>query len=380
MTRNIDARLKKLKDRRSGIDRLGRLSPDEQLSVLLKSLTPEKWQSRARETPYTKYALGAMQAVDADYTRISIETAERVAKQLYDGLIASDILVEHRLQGSVPLDVHIRGVSDVDLLTIDANFRTYSSSGARSLAGQYTLSPKTSIDVLTALRRAAEQILKSKYPKAKVDTSGSKAINVSGGSLPRPVDVVPSHWFDTNDYQLSGREDDRGVAILNDKIPETIDNWPFLHIKRVEDQCRGCIGGIRKAIRLCKNVKADAEEEGTGISLPSFDITAIMYHADKSALIAGYVHELNILVETQRHLDELYQNPSKANSLRVPDGSRFIFDKPEKRAGLLRLSSEIDDLLLEVAKEQNSDLRRPNTLSFATARTALSNIWIPDAA
>jgi O-acetyl-ADP-ribose deacetylase (regulator of RNase III) len=46
-----------------------------------------------------------MQAVSADYTRVSIETADRIANQLSK----ANLNVEFRLQGSVPLDVHIKG-------------------------------------------------------------------------------------------------------------------------------------------------------------------------------------------------------------------------------------------------------------------------------
>src|SRR5260221_12804698 len=153
---------------------------------------------RAANQSHTRYALGAMQEVDADYTRISRETAERVGAQLKTGLTNAGISADFRLQGSVPLNVHIRGVSDVDLLALDAGFMTYSTTGVLSQQGHYTAAAgtRTAIEALSTLRAEAEKILKNKYPAATVDTSGGKAINISGGSLPRPVDVVPSHWHD----------------------------------------------------------------------------------------------------------------------------------------------------------------------------------------
>jgi hypothetical protein len=50
------------------------------------------------------------------------------------------------------------------------------------------------------------------------------------------------------------------------------------------------LGGLKKAIRLCKNVRSDAEH---AIALPSFDIAALMYHANKPSLTIGYIYELN---------------------------------------------------------------------------------------
>jgi hypothetical protein len=262
-------------------------------------------------------------------------------------------------------------------LTLDRNFYVYDRTGQRAQLGQYT-SPtsKTSIGVLTDLRNRAENTLKEKYPAAVVDTSGGKAISISGGSLQRPVDVVPAHWYDTAAYQASLAPHDRAITIFDKKKIETIDNWPFQHLKRIHDLDTALRGGLKRAIRLCKNVKADAESEGASITLPSFDIAAAMCHADQAALGIGYIYELAVLAETQRHLDYLTLNTDHAKTLRTPDGSRLIFDTPEKLAGLRRLSIEIDDLVLEVAREQSYLLRGQQSPSLSDSRKILSESYI----
>jgi hypothetical protein len=219
-------------------------------------------------------------------------------------------------------------------------------------------------------------VLSSAYPAASVDTSGGKAIKISGGSLARPVDVVPSHWHDTIDYQATGLEHDRGVTILDKNVPTTVKNLPFLHIKKITERCGAVVGSLRKAIRLCKNVKADAESEGQEIRLSSFDIAATMYHANQAALLNGAVYELAILAETQRHLDYLYNQQDYARTLLVPDGSRAIFDSAEKFVGLYRLSIEMDDLLREVAKEQSRQLRISTSPSFEDFRRSITSAYI----
>jgi hypothetical protein len=379
MARNIGNRLNQLSKRRTGMDRLNRIALDSQIEAITKSALQESWQKRATNQSYTRYALGAMQEVDADYTRISRETAERVGAQLKTGLASAGISADFRLQGSVPLNVHIRGVSDVDLLALDAGFMTYSTTGVLSQQGHYTgaAGTRTAIEALSTLRAEAEKILKNKYPAATVDTSGGKAINISGGSLPRPVDVVPSHWHDGHAYQVSRQEHDRSVTILNKKVPTTIDNLPFLHIKLIQERCETTLGGLRKAIRLCKHVKADAIEEGTAINYPSFDIAATMYHADINALQMGYFYELRILGEVQRFLDQLYHDEPFAKSLRVPDDSRIIFDTQEKYEGMKRLSSEIDDLIKEVAKEQVPLLHTTEGHFLKPSRDAIWSIQVP---
>lgn len=349
---NIDVRLSRLSNRRRGFDRLSALSENAQYEVIAKALTDEAYQQRAAGKPNTRYALGAMQEVDAEYTRISVEEATRVGNQLATGLRTAGISPAFRLQGSVPPNIHIRGVSDVDLLVLDIGFLTNDPAGLRARAGAYVTLPGTALAGLQSLRRAAEDVLETAFPKAKVDRSGSKAIKLTGGSLRRPVDVVPSHWHDTAEYQRSGAECDRGVKILDTSGPRSLLNLPFKHIRKIDAQDSACLGGLKKAIRLCKNIKADAAEDGTEIKLPSFDIAAIMYHARVGSLAAGIGSELAILAESRRHLDALARNLSMAVTLRTPDDSRYILDTAEKQTALVRLSIEVDNVSEAVAREQ----------------------------
>jgi hypothetical protein len=321
-------------------------------------LEVEDWEKRGTSNQrWTRYAIGVMQPVGAKYTQVSEQTGEKVANQLRDRLAKAGINAEFELQGSVPLNVHIKRVSDVDVLAITTSFKTYHPQGARALQGEYrNPSSRTAEGVLSELRLQVETDLVAAFPAATVDKSGAKAVKVSGGSLPRSVDVVPAHWYDTKEYQSSNRKADRTVTIYNKRTGETIDNQPFLHIDRVATRCDTTHGGLRKSIRLCKSVKADSDRD---IQLSSFDIAAIMYHADMSALRVGQFADLAVLAETQRHLDALWQDPLRAGQLRVPDGSRLIFDDPKKRDWLLQLSIEMDDLLQSVYDEN-----APTLLTF----------------
>jgi len=170
--------------------------------------------------------------------------------------------------------------------------------------------------------------------------------------------VVPSHWHDTVDYQASRREPDRGIQILDKPVPASVLNMPFRHIERINQHDALARSGLKKAIRLLKNVKADAVEEGSKIPLPSFDIAAAMWHADLTALAAGSVYELAIVAEATRHLDHLARNTAFAKTLMVPDGSRPIFNTPEKVEALIQLSLEMDDLALQIGREQERLLQQ----------------------
>lgn len=380
MARNIESRLKALKARRSGSDRISRIATASQISVLADSLLTEAYQKRSSK-PYTQYALGSMQEVKPDYTRVSIETAERVAKQIVEALASEGFDLACELQGSVPCNLHIRGVSDVDLLILDTAFYTYDSTGQAARAGWYN-SPinYTPVSALLKLRKRIEEVLPLKFPAADVDTKGRKAVAISGGSLARPVDVVPSHWHNTADYQRTYLKEDRGVRILDKIALTTIGNMPFKHIKQITDQDIAALRSLKKAIRLCKHVKNDAIDEGKSIPFSSFDLAATMYHANIPALRVGAGYELAILAETQRHLDALTCNPSSARILMVPDGSRRIFDTDEKLDGLRALSIEIDDLSREVAKEHSVLLEMFGQPSLSDSRSTLEKAYIADIA
>lgn len=377
MARNIDRRLQSLNSRRRGTDRVSRITRDAAQEVLVNSLKAESYVARAPTQRNTRYVLGAMQAVSPDYTRISIEEAQRVGAQLKTGLAKQAIWVDFRLQGSVPCDIHIRGVSDVDLLVLDERYVHYDTSGIRSLRSGYA-SPVSydTLQALQQLRRESEAILIAAFPAATVDTTGSKAINLSGGSLRRPVDVVPSNWFDTSDYQSSGAEADRGVHILNKAVPERVLNLPFRHIQRIGVRDAQCRGGMKKAIRLCKNVKADAIEEGTRIELSSFDLASALWHADLGALDVGADRELAILAEATRFLDFLARNLPYAATLQVPDGSRTIFNTAVKQEALIRMSLEMDDLALEVSREQ-AGLVESSNINSAQIADYLRRAYVP---
>ncbi|MBD9563980.1 hypothetical protein [Pseudomonas sp. PDM09] len=377
MARNIENRLSGLRSRRSGTDRLNKASAFDSAQIIANSLSLENYEKRTTGKPYTRYAIGSMQEVDEQYTKISIGEAERVGKQLNTGLTELGFSVNFRLQGSVPCNIHIRGISDVDLLVLDEAFFTYDRTGQTSRLGLYN-SPisYTPLSALQLLRNQSELILVKQFPAVDVDTTGGKAITLTGGSLRRPVDVVPSHWHNTEDYQTTNKEVDRAIYILDKNIPTSVFNKPFKHIDKITNKDIMTLGGLKKSIRLCKHIKADAVKEGTNINLPSFDIAATLWHADASALISGFTNELAILVETKRHLTFLHNNRSHAQSLRTPDDTRLIFDSDSKFKGLELLLAEVNDLALEVAKEQNHSLLQ-GTYSWGTVDETLRNSKLP---
>lgn len=128
MPRDYTQRLKNLKARRQGLDSPVEMFAESAFERLQKSESYEKrdWRGAVR------YALGAMQQVDPAYTKVGLEEAERVGKSLATSLTHHGINIEIALQGSVPLNVHTRGGSDVDILALHTGFFTYDGSGQQA--------------------------------------------------------------------------------------------------------------------------------------------------------------------------------------------------------------------------------------------------------
>ena len=305
----------------------------------------ERYQKRATQ-PAIQYALGAMQEVDPNYTRVSIEEGQRVAGHVKDGSIRN---VTVRMQGSVPLNTHIRRASDVDMLAINEGFFNYDRSGSK--ASYYASYPDFSIpgaQEMASFRKECEDILTTRFYAAKVDTSGAKAIKVSEGSVVRKVDVVPANWYYGSDFQSTGLEQDKEIQIYNKETGERPKNHPFKFMHQVEVKDAVTQAGVKKSVRMLKNVKNDSSSE---IDLSSYDITSVVWNMPNEWLNLAGAHDLTILANTQAYLEYLINRPDYTKNLNTPDGSRKAIDTAEKMTALNRLSAEVTNLAQAVYEE-----------------------------
>jgi hypothetical protein len=345
---NYADKLKRLKDRRQGFySRDGTYNATGAIvAELLNELRTEKFE-KLSEPVSVKYAVGAMQAVDTDYTAKSYEEGNRIRERLREGFANTNIPVAFEYQGSVPLDVHVRGNSDVDLLLLHDGFVT-ADAALWAPPSSYTPIPGTAVSSLQQLRSEAIEILDRRYPEAKVDRTGSKAITISGGSLKRSVDVVPAHWHDSVLWKHMNDLQYRDVYILDSKEQIRLNNKPFKHIHEVKTRCMKFNGALRKAVRLLKNVRYDSSKK---IKLSSYDITSLAWHMSDASLTIPYGLDLLLVERVREHLMRLVAFPVSSKTLLVPDGSRKILDTDDKYDELLKLYSEIEQLSKDIASE-----------------------------
>ncbi len=369
---DFNKRLASLKDRRQGsreraifestMDSLGK----SRAIILGQDMRPHEMYETLKESDSIKYAIGAMAPVDEKSTKVSISEGQRVANSLIKSLAVRDIYATSRLQGSVALNIHIEGHSDVDMLIIKQDIIQVQHPSIISYSD--ASDPRTMEDIIRELRLKSEEILPSNFPKTKVDCSGNKSIVMSEGSLVRKVDVVPASWYDTHDYQRSKTETDRGIKIYHKADHQLILNLPFKHIKLISVKDESYNGNLRSIIRLMKNIIADMPEYKKSIAkkLSSYDLAAIAYHMNTD-LYLPYEMRLGLVEKTRAHLKKLLALDMWRSSLDVVDGSRKIFDKPEKIKALEILENEFTALAEVIFKDL-----RPYAYSGYDSNTILS--------
>ena len=354
---DFENRLKSLKERRQGSRERAIFESMDSFTANQAILTGRDVRKREffetlNESAGVKYAIGAMAAVDEAATKVSVREGERVADSLIKSLNSEGESVTRRLQGSVALDIHIKGHSDVDMLILVAN--PVSVELPKVVPNGYLPSsdPRSLLQIIRDIRAKSERMLPVNFPKANVDCSSSKCISVSGGSLAREVDVVPAIWFDTIKYQSSSQDHDRGVKIYNKSDDEFLLNFPFTHIKLVNDRDALYGGNLKSVIRLMKNMIADMPDYKKRVvkQLSSYDLAAIGYHMNEN-LYAPYYMKLSLVEKTRAHLAFLLAAKDYRSSLSVPDQSRKIFDNDGKVEALSILSKEMDDLAVSIFKE-----------------------------
>lgn len=354
---DFENRLKSLKERRQGSRERAIFESMDSFTANQAILTGRDVRKREffealNESAGVKYAIGAMAAVDEAATKVSIREGERVADSLIKSLSSEGESVTKRLQGSVALDIHIKGHSDVDMLILVTN--PVNVELPKVVPNGYLPSsdPRSLLQIIRDVRAKSERILPVNFPKANVDCSSSKCICVSGGSLAREVDVVPAIWFDTIKYQSSSQDHDRGVKIYNKSDDEFLLNFPFTHIKLVNDRDALYGGNLKSVIRLMKNMIADMPDYKKRVvkQLSSYDLAAIGYHMNEN-LYAPYYMKLSLVEKTRAHLAFLLAAKDYRSSLSVPDQSRKIFDNDGKVEALSILSKEMDDLAVSIFKE-----------------------------
>lgn len=311
----------------------------------------EVYKKLTGEDSAVQYAVGAMQPIDPDYTRTTIVERQRVEDRLREGFSRAGLAVSFDYQGSVTNDTHIRAYSDVDLLTVEEQWVTIEPPNvpATRYAGN-------AIEDLRKIRRQSASTLRFAYPAATVDESGSKAINISGGSLRRKIDVIASGWWHTVEYVREREKHWLGIKVLDNDAGREIPNKPFLHNKRLNERDGLTNGGLRKLIRLLKSLKYDSDDT---IDLSSYDIAGIVYNMNEDRLFSHRGQDLVLIKNCYLHLLLLEVMPSIRESISMPNDMRRVFcAEGASEKGLSQMRSALGTLIDEIEQGLSRSFRK----------------------
>lgn len=336
MGRNYDQRLSRAIRRRREIT--------SALTEEAAAIRESQWSRSNLKS--VRYALLAMEALDPSYTEKSYEEGGRVINQLRSALEGKEISVSFEYQGSVPLNIHIKHQSDIDILVLTNRVLTYNPNGSR--AEYYTATNLSAKEDVQLIREHSESILASAFPAATIDSDGGKSIGVSGGSLARKIDIVPAYWHDDIEYQRTMDKTFRTVCIVHKKTGDIIKNMPFLHIARINEKERVSSSGAKKIIRLLKSLRGDSEP---AIDLSSYDIASLVWHFDSDSMVVSPEKDLTLVAIARDNLEYFVNNPQSAAALDSPDGTRKILNEPKKFSALNRLYAEVNELAENIVEE-----------------------------
>ncbi|PXV60119.1 hypothetical protein CLV62_13139 [Dysgonomonas alginatilytica] len=334
---------------------LSRQNPDQDLLVERKMFSAFADDKQ----DILKYIKIAMNEVDQSYTQKTIEAGERVKTHLQKELTN----VTYRYQGSVMTRTHIKGYSDIDLLTISEKFYSWDRYNVDKILDSETEKQnfyRTQIEKLNRelnltpyqgnclqdlrdIRLKSEDILIRKYTKC--DISKPKSIKIRNLDLHRDVDIVTASWYDDVRSIINDKGDNRGVQIYN-KSTNTRESsdYPFISINRINERSTETQGRLKKMIRFLKTLKADSDQE---IEFSSFDINAICYNISIDEYKNSTYLELAIVL--YNNFTKISSDPYYANSIVSVDGREYIFNgKPGKLGEFKKLSYELDQIIKDL--------------------------------
>lgn len=353
---NFEKRLQALKERRQGTRERNLYKSVDSFSegriVGDSHFDRKESYEKLNESAGVKYAIGAMAPVDQKSTGVSISEGERVANNLINCLFRQGIYVESKLQGSVALDIHIKGHSDVDMLIIVQNPVSVELPKVNPSFYSPSSDHRSLVNIVRDLRLKSELILTINFPNANVDCTGNKSIALEGDSLARKVDIVPACWYDSRAYQISRKDSDRGVKIYHKSDHLLCMNYPFKHIELINGRDFLYQGNLKRVIRLMKNMVADMPDYKKKVvkRLSSYDLAAIAYYMEGNLSVPIYM-QLSLVEKTREHLNHLMDSWKYRNMLYVPDGSRKIFDRDDKVQALEILAKECSDLAESISQQ-----------------------------
>lgn len=281
---------------------------------LVKGELFENFSGKASDS--VLYISEAMEPVSKSYTDNTFKQCDRVIEQLRTNISGKHSGLEFKYQGSVPLNVHIKQHSDIDLLV--ATGRYHVVKPPLPVLSPYMGDAKND---LVQLREDIVDTIGRQFPAVDIDNRGGKAVAIEGGSLNRKIDLVPISWVYNTDSYATNDLTYRGIRLYDKKDNKYIENYPFLHIARCDGKDRNVGGKYKMLVRYIKNIIKDTED----IHISSYDAASLMYLQGDASLIACDYNPVALSISCESFLLRLLNDNTMMENANVPNGTRRLF-------------------------------------------------------
>jgi hypothetical protein len=284
-----------------------------------------------------KYMFEAMQPISKKSTERTLDAAARVHKHLENGFNLN-FSRAYRNQGSVMSDTHIKA-SDFDFLAIIDRYHYVEPS--MTVYSPYEGVPA---DDLVELRKQAVKIMKATYDV--VDDTHEKCISIFNKALNRKIDIVFGFWYNTTQYESSSDEFYRGIKF---KTYQSQPDYPFAHIRLVNNKGTRTYDGSRKGIRLLKTLKDDCETKLEKIK--SFHLTSIVHSIEDGILHFAPGNEIKIAKSVSAEMQKILDDFDYRKSIKSPNGIETPLANDNLVADIKRLKEDLDILIEDASKD-----------------------------
>lgn len=282
-----------------------------------------------------RYALEAMVEIDVSYAYKVYNNSRRIHEKINKELMRRGINVEYRYQGALKTFTNVLLYGDVEIIVIKKN---------------PSLKPHKDIQ---ALGMELMDILSGDPMFKSVDYSDKTRIRIIALKPTCEIDILPSVWVDTPDFNRTKNEIYRGITefdFVNRKVKKYL---PFLNIARFNATDQRLGGNLKALSRLLCTLQKDATDE---IKLRHTEINSLLYAIPEEELKVDRPYILTLLPKVENHLERLVNDDLFFKELVSPSGKERVFaSRPEKKKEIAKLHEMLKALLLDVNEKLGED-------------------------
>ena len=282
-----------------------------------------------------KYALESMVEIDVSYAYKVYNNSRRIHELLNKELTKRDIEVEYRYQGALKTFTNILLYGDVEIIVLKKN-----------------PSEKPHKDI-SELGAVLMDILSSgDYNFKSVDFSDKTRIRVIAQKPTCEIDILPSIWIETPDYNKTKNEVYRGIVEFDFEHRKVKKYLPFLNIARFNSKDNHTGGVLKCLSRLLMTLKKDAEDT---IALRDTEIKSMLYAIPEADLKVSQNQILALLPLMENHLNNLVVDDEFFKTIVSPSRMEKVFaSQPQKKEEIKKLHDALKKLISDIKEELGS--------------------------